>query len=136
EPGATPPVDLPLTLAATLTGRVVDAQGAPVAGAAGRLARGSGSRFGALAFRRDAEEVAFHTGPDGTFKAERLAPGVNQQLSVFHPEFKRRIVAGLSLPAGGTKSGLTVVLRRGLELTGVVVDAEGRPVGGADIDVR
>lgn len=136
EAGATTTVDLPLTLGATLSGRVVDEHGAPVAGASGRLARGGRSRAERIPFRRDAEDAAFRTGPDGTFKAERLAPGGDQQLVVAHPEFERCVLPGLTLPAGGAKTGLTVVLRRGLELTGVVVDAEGRPVTGAEIEVR
>ena len=138
DAGATVRLDLPLTLGAALSGRVVDARGAPVAGATGRLARGDTSRgpFGGLPFRRGADDVAFRTGPDGTFKASRLAPGGNQQLTVSHPEFEKRFVTGLSLPAGGAKAGLTIVLRPGLELRGVVLDVEGRPVNGASLDVR
>jgi protocatechuate 3,4-dioxygenase beta subunit len=137
EAGRTVTVDLPLSLGASLSGRVVDEGGKPVAGAAGRLRRGGTSRFELRRMLRgEGGEPIFRSGPDGTFRAERLPAGSDQQLVVSHPEFERRTLAGLALPAGGGKSGFTVVLRRGLELVGVVRDTEGQPLAGAEIEVR
>ena len=41
--------------------------------------------------------------------------------------------AGISLAAGATRSGLTVVMRRGLSLRGVAKDEEGRPLAGVEV---
>jgi protocatechuate 3,4-dioxygenase beta subunit len=134
--GQTRAVDLPLTLAATLVGRVVDEEGRPVAGAVGRLSRpqrGGGGFGGRFRGPRNGDAIAFRTGADGSFRAERLSPGAGQRLTVAHPQFEPRIVGGLSLSPGGVRSGLTVVLRHGLEITGFVRDSEGRPVEGAEV---
>ena len=135
--GKSATVDIPLTAGAILAGRVVDEQGRPVAGVVGRLSRGGragfGPRFGG---RRGSDEIAFRTGADGTFRAERLSPGPNQRLTLAHPQYEPRVVAGLSLPSGRAPSGLTVVLRRGLEIAGVVRDSEGHPVAGVEVELR
>ncbi|HEX9189361.1 MAG TPA: carboxypeptidase-like regulatory domain-containing protein, partial [Vicinamibacteria bacterium] len=73
------------------------------------------------------------TGRDGSFRATRLAPGEGQRLDIRHDEYEERAVAGISLVAGATRSGVTVVLRHGLSLRGVVKDEEGRPMAGAEV---
>ena len=128
-------VDVPLTLAATLAGRVVDEGGKPVAGALGRLIPaapgGMAARLGAL---RTADRLVFRTGADGTFKATRLAAGEEQRLTIAHPDFQPKTTGGLSLPPGSTKT-VDVVLRRGLTLTGRVRDESGRPIADAEIEL-
>ena len=128
-------VDVPLTLAATLAGRVVDEGGKPVAGALGRLLPsapgGMAARLGAL---RTADRLVFRTGADGTFKATRLAAGEEQRLTIAHPDFQPKTTGGLSLPPGSTKT-VDVVLRRGLTLTGRVRDESGRPIADAEIEL-
>lgn len=133
--GATEKVDLPLTLGATLSGRVVDEAGKPVANARGRLLPEgeAGGLRGFLRQQRAGGRSSFRTGIDGTFKATRLPPGDGQTLTVDHPEFEARSIGGLSLPAGGTRSGVSVVLARGLSLAGIVSDGEGNPVAGAEL---
>jgi Carboxypeptidase regulatory-like domain len=129
-------VDLPLTQGATLSGRVVDDKGLPVAGATGRLARAGEGGFGGRRGRQRFERAEFRTGRDGAFKASRLPPGANQRLTVTHPEHEGRVMAGLNLPPGGTKANVTIVLGRGLTLEGIVRDAANRPVAGVDLLVR
>jgi len=138
EAGRTTTVDLPLTLGATLSGRVVDERGAPVASAAVRLRSSGAMRFEGLPRLRGAGpgEPELRTAADGTFRAERVAPGDDRQLVVSHPEFEPRTVAGIDLVAGKVKSGVIVVLRRGLEVHGLVLDGDGRPVAGAEIEAR
>jgi protocatechuate 3,4-dioxygenase beta subunit len=135
-PGETRRLDLALVLGATITGRVVDENGAAIAGAKGSLTRGSENPMAGLMrmFRRGREASAFRTLPDGTFRASRLAPGDNQRLVATHPEFERTTVAGLSLAGGATRAGVAVVMRRGARVTGLVKDGNGQPV--ADVEVE
>ena len=127
--------DVPLTLAATLAGRVVDDSGKPVAGALGRLLPaspgGMAARLGAL---RTADRLVFRTGADGTFKATRLTAGEDQRLTIAHPDFQPKTTGGLSLAPGSTKK-VDVVLRRGLGLAGRVRDEAGRPIADAEIEL-
>ncbi|PYP99952.1 MAG: hypothetical protein DMF82_23390, partial [Acidobacteria bacterium] len=112
-------LDVPLRRAASISGRVVDEAGKPVAGALGRLvSRGDNTFMDRRRLARGGGRVVFRTGPDGAFSATSLTPGDDQRLTVLHPDFEPRLVAGLSLPPGGNKAGLTVVLRRGLAATG------------------
>lgn len=136
-PGESRRLDIALTPGATLTGKVVDEAGAPVASARGSLARGGESAFAGIRrmLRAGAEAPAFRTRPDGTFTATRLAPGDNQRLSVSHADFERATLAGLSLPAGGTKAGVTVVLKRGATISGVVKDGNGQPIPDVEVQV-
>ncbi|MEO8055498.1 MAG: carboxypeptidase-like regulatory domain-containing protein, partial [Acidobacteriota bacterium] len=135
-PGEARKLDVALTLGASLAGKVVDENGVPVAAARGTLTRGGENAMAGLRqmIRSGAEIVAFRTRPDGTFTASRLAPGDNQRLFVSHAEFERATLAGLSLPAGGTKGGVTVVLKRGATITGLVKDASDQPL--ADVEVQ
>jgi len=72
---------------------------------------------------------------DGSFSAERLAPGENQRITTSHPDFEKGVQGGLTLVPGGARTGVIVTLRRGLVVTGKVKDLEGRPVVGAEVAV-
>ncbi len=131
--GAMEAQDVPLVRAATLAGRVVDPDGRPVEGALGQVFRGRETSV--RAFFRSAGAPAFRSGPDGTFKASRVAPGDNLRLIVDHENFEPRTLGGIALVAGGTKSGLTVVLSRGFTVRGLVKDENDLPVSGADVEL-
>lgn len=139
--GETKTLDIALTPAVTLVGRVSDEKGQPVAGARGALAPGSETRMGMM-FRvmgRESEANAggFTSGLDGTFRATRLAPGTNQKLTVTHPDFERRVVAGLDLVPGAPRPlSIDIVLSPGYALAGVVKDKEGKPVEGAEVTLN
>ncbi|HQN06023.1 MAG TPA: carboxypeptidase-like regulatory domain-containing protein [Thermoanaerobaculia bacterium] len=132
EKGASRTLDVLLTRGATLSGRVVDEDGRPVAGAGVSLLSSSESSLDA-AVRLRGEASRLRTRPDGSFTATRLPPGENQRLSVQHPEFERGTVGGISLVAGGTRSGVVVTIRRGVVLTGRVSDPDGNPIAGAEV---
>jgi len=136
-PGDAKRLDVAITLGATMTGKAVDENGAPVSAARGTLSRGGENAIAGL--RRmmrmgGAETTAFRTRADGTFKATRLAPGDNQRLFVSHADFERATLAGLSLPSGGTKGDVAIVMRRGATISGVVKDANDQPI--ADVEVQ
>jgi len=125
--------DVPLARAATLVGRVVNEEGAPIEGARVLVSR-SGENV-VLAFVRslEGEQAVVHTARDGSFRATRLASGDNQRLDVRHDEYEERAIGGISLSPGVTRSGLSVVMRRGLALRGIVRDADGKPLAGCEV---
>src|SRR5262249_61671172 len=90
--------DVPLVRGATLTGRVVDAEGRPVEGATGRLVRGGSSID--FMMRTLSDTPAFRSARDGSFKASRLSPGSGLQLTVAHDDYEPRVMGGLSLASG------------------------------------
>jgi len=135
-PGEAKRLDVAVTLGATMAGKVVDENGAPVSAARGTLTRGGENALQGIRrmLRVGGETTAFRTRADGTFKATRLAPGDNQRLFVSHADYERATLAGLSLPSGGTKADVAVVMRRGATISGIVKDASDQPI--ADVEVQ
>jgi hypothetical protein len=136
-PGESKRLDVALTLGATMIGKVVDENGAPVAAARGSLIRGGENAIAGIRrmIRGAGETTAFRTRADGTFKATRLAPGDNQRLFVDHADFERAMLGGLSLPSGGTKGDVAIVMRRGATITGLVKDANDQPIPDVEVQV-
>lgn len=127
-------LDLPLTPGVSISGKVVDETGAPVAGAKGSLS--PATQTGIRSFLRGLagqEETAFVSGSNGAFRASRLRSGDNLRLTVNHPSYEAGALAGLSLPPGTVRSGLTVVLRQGMVLSGIVKDEKQEGVPGAEV---
>jgi hypothetical protein len=135
-PGESRRLDVAITLSATMIGKVVDENGAPVSAARGTFTRGGENAIAGIRrmLRVGGETTAFRTRADGTFKATRLAPGDNQRLFVSHADFESATLAGLSLPSGGTKGDVAIVMRRGATISGVVKDANDQPI--ADVEVQ
>jgi hypothetical protein len=136
-PGESKHLDIALTLGATMIGKVVDESGAPVAAARGSLIRGGENAIAGIRrmLRGAGETTAFRTRVDGTFKATRLAPGDNQRLFVSHADFERAMLGGLSLPSGGTKGDVAIVMHRGATITGLVKDANDQPIADVEVEV-
>jgi hypothetical protein len=136
-PGEAKHLDIAVTLGATMIGKVVDEAGAPVAAARGSLMRGGENALAGIRrmLRVGNEVTAFRTRADGTFKATRLAPGDNQRLFVSHADFERATLAGLSLPSGGTKPNVAVVMHRGATISGVVKDTNNLPIQDVEVEV-
>jgi protocatechuate 3,4-dioxygenase beta subunit len=124
--------DVPLQRAATLAGRVIDEDGTPIEGAAVIVSPSGENVFASFVMRLGGEAAA-RTGRDGTFRATRLRPGDGQRVDVRHDDYAERSVAGLSLTAGTTRTGLVIVMRRGLTLRGLAKDEEGHPLAGVEV---
>ncbi|HEX7580227.1 MAG TPA: carboxypeptidase-like regulatory domain-containing protein, partial [Thermoanaerobaculia bacterium] len=127
-------LDLPLTPGVSISGKVVDETGAPVAGAKGSLS--PATQTGIRSFLRGLagqEETAFVSGSNGAFRASRLRSGDNLRLTVNHPSYEAGALAGLKLLPGTVRSGLTVVLRQGMVLSGIVKDEKQEGVPGAEV---
>ena len=134
--GETKKLDIPLVLGAGLSGRVTEQTGKPVGGAKGWLVQLSGGPLMRIArFMRGLGSPTFRTQSDGTFKATRLPPGGNQILLVSHPDFQQATLGGLALVSGATKTGVTVVVKRGALITGIVKNAAGKEVPGAKVEL-
>ncbi len=134
EKGATKVLDVPLTRGASLSGRVVDEERRPVAEAKVLVSEGDESPFGMVMRAMGGDPAArIRSRADGTFSASRLPPGENQRLTVQHPDYEKGTLGGVSLVAGGTRSGAVVTLRRGLVVTGSVKDLDGSPVAGVEV---
>ncbi len=134
--GETKKLDAPLTPGATMTGRVTDENGQPVARAEGVLVRRGQTGLAAIVrqIRAGAAPPVFRTAPDGTIRASRLPPGEGQQLTVSHPEFTAGTLGGVNLLGGQVTSNVAVVLRRGAVISGVVRDGAGNPVADAEAE--
>ena len=124
--------DVPLVRAATLVGRVLNEDGAPIEGAA-VIVSPSGENLFASFVRRLDGEAEVRTGRDGVFTATRLRPGEGQRVDVRHDDYEERSVAGIALAAGARRSGFTIVMRRGLILRGVAKDDGDRPLAGVEV---
>ncbi len=134
RPGETKTLDVPLVLGASISGRVTDENGQPVANAAGVLSAAGPVSLQRLMRRlRAAEAPVFRTRADGAFSATRLSPGESQILTVAHPDFEAATLGGITLAPGGAKAGLALVLKRGAVVAGAVKDGNGLPVAGADV---
>lgn len=128
--GATLKVDIALVAGASISGRVVDEMGEPVAQAKGLLVPAT---LAGLRSLTGGNQHPFATGKDGSFRASRLEPGENLRLVVRHPDFEDGAIGSLSLAPGSARSGLQVVLRRAASVSGIVRDEKGEPVASADI---
>jgi large repetitive protein len=127
-------VAIALQKAASVSGRVTDESGAPVPGARVRFARNSNVRAlmrgGPAAFLG---RPGVKTGPDGAFRMGGLAAEKNLTLEAAKPGYVTAKRHGITLKAGEPIKDVALVVKRGLEARGRVVDSAGQPIAGAEI---
>jgi protocatechuate 3,4-dioxygenase beta subunit len=126
--GAQPSV-LELRPAAAISGRAVDPEGHPIAGAwieAG-IPGQSTSTPGRTALPR------VQTAADGGFRLPGLLPDGLYELGGSHADFPRATLSVRTAPAGRATPPVRLVLNRGQIGVGRVVDGEGQPVAGAEV---
>jgi protocatechuate 3,4-dioxygenase beta subunit len=112
--------DVVLIASGVLAGRVVDSEGNPVAGA--KVAAHGAGGLGLACF----------TAPDGRFRLEGLDDSRHSLLveTGFHLETR---LPGFTIPKGETVDAGDIALEPGRQLSGRVVDREGRPLAGATV---
>jgi protocatechuate 3,4-dioxygenase beta subunit len=132
-----PPANLALRRAASISGRVTDEKGQPVAAARVRITRDMGVRRLLRGVASNPASVlggqGVPTASDGTFRLRGLAPERNLSLEAGKTGYATARKPGVSVKAGDALKDVTLIVRRGLEARGHVVDAAGQPVAGAEI---
>jgi protocatechuate 3,4-dioxygenase beta subunit len=128
-----PALAIALRKECSIAGRVVDEAGKPVPGARVAIPRELGMRrlmrLGRGAFRTAETKTA----PDGTFSLRRLGPEPGITLEATKSGYAAGRKTGIRLKTGEALKGVSVVLRQGLVARGRVVDAEGKPIAGAEV---
>lgn len=123
-------VRIGLTPAARIAGVVTDASGRPVAGARVRAEpRGrGGARFSS------SQSVPAYAAPDGSFVVEALY-GQTCRLTAEAPGYARTLLDVPPVEQGRVIEPVHLMLSRGRRLVGTVVDTEGSPVAGAQVEL-
>ncbi|HLX09688.1 MAG TPA: carboxypeptidase regulatory-like domain-containing protein [Thermoanaerobaculia bacterium] len=121
-----------LKAAQTLEGRVLEADGKPIAGAQLREQHGNETTTWAAGGGWITKSASTVSGPDGRFTLGDLAPGKLDVLvhATGHPN---HLVPGVSIPEQGSPERLEVVMPRGAMLAGTVALEDGTPVVGATV---
>ncbi len=132
-----PVANLALRKAASISGRVTDEKGQPVAAARVRILRELGIRRLLRGAASNPASVlggeGVLTAADGAFRIRGLEPERNLSLEAAKTGYAPAHKPGVSLKAGDAIKDIALVVRRGLEARGKVVDAQGQPVAGAEI---
>lgn len=121
------PVEIFMRPAATVSGRVVDEQRRPVAGA--RLRAFEPEQRGSTGL-----PPSFTSGEDGSFTLRRVPAIETVRVLASHPDFEPLALADLGLKPGERRAGVALTLRRGAVVTGIVT-AGGEPLAGAQTSV-
>lgn len=120
---------LALDPAVAVAGQVVDSQGKPAPGVLVQAVLRSGLRQRQYS-RTGTAERATSTGTDGRFRLDKLLAGETWEVRALRPGFA---AARLTLPALRSRSDLRLVLEKGRNGFGRVVDRSEQPVREAEV---
>lgn len=126
EAGARP-IEILVRPAASVAGKVVDDQRRPLAGVKVRA-------YDASPRPATGTPSSVLTGDDGSFTLRRLASAETLRVLASHPDFETLSVGDLGLKPGEARAGLSLSLRRGAVITGVVSAADA-PLAGASVSL-
>jgi protocatechuate 3,4-dioxygenase beta subunit len=128
--------ELVLQPAAAIVGRVVDSEGAPLAGV--RLeALAEGGREPQAGGLADGAASHAWSDADGRFELFRLRPALAYRVAARRPGFAALVLPGVTPPPRSAPTDLgTLVLHPGARLEGRVSDLRGRPLEGAEVRIR
>jgi protocatechuate 3,4-dioxygenase beta subunit len=121
-----PPLTLKLVPAGSITGRVVDAAGQP-------LARVRIEALPSSSTGEPAQERAAWSRADGRFRLSPLPPGKLYEVIAIQEGFAPASVKADALPSGRQPTPVRIVLERGATMLGKILDPEGKPVPGAEL---
>jgi protocatechuate 3,4-dioxygenase beta subunit len=131
EPPTAAPLAVVLEPAARVSGRVVDAGGAPIAGAEVRLGpREAAAGTAGVPRAAGARELAAAAGADGRFEIAGVAAGPIR-VEAYAPGFSPSAPLAVDIAPGRDLDGLLLVLDRGAVLDGYITDHRGDAVPGA-----
>ena len=120
-------IDVRLQPAARVAGRVVDQEGAPVAGA--RVEQEADANAMAIALVLGSEPRFAITDRDGRFTMGGLSPGKEVKLVARHRDY----AAPAPLAVQPPRDGLRITLRPGTLVEGTVTNATGEPLAGVRV---
>jgi hypothetical protein len=125
--------EIRLKRSASLSGQVVDSASNPIEGVNlfWMVAEEAAVRGLALP-----SEPHARTAADGTFQIRGIPSGRRFNLVARHSDFLGAEQAGLIVQPGEELTGVQMMLHRGGQITGVVVDATRQPVAGATLTAR
>jgi protocatechuate 3,4-dioxygenase beta subunit len=115
-----------------LTGIVVDERRQPVAGATVMYSLPQIPLMYAL-LADAATQPNARSGSDGKFRLTRVPRGTVNNMDLRLQALHRDYAVGTSEVLGDDTRSVTIVLPKGIELQGIVTDAEGAPVSGASV---
>ena len=124
---ATAHIRLELVSGAPVSGRVVDPSGAPVAGAK--------VRYEGVSDWTQAPSESIATGADGKFQIAALPAG-SFRFEARHDEHAPGVTDTIVLDGATARDGITIQLRPGAVIEGIVLDAARAPVPAARVRVR
>src|SRR5262249_48178519 len=135
--GAAPTANLALRRAATIAGRVTDEKGQAIAGARVRIVREMGLRRMLRGAANNPASILGSNGvvtsSDGAFRLRGLEPEKNLSLEASKAGYATARRPGLTIKTGDAIKDLALVVRKGIEAKGKVVDVQGQPVAGAEV---
>lgn len=126
------PVEIVLRDASSLLGRVFDSGGTPIEGARVTALPEGMPDARSLNHRVRGAAPSVLTGPDGRFELADVEAGT-LRVSAVAPGFTEEVIHDLEvLP--GSEVKIQITLERGARVTGLVLDSQGRPLSGIQVE--